>query len=70
MPRPVAPRPSAHSVGGAPLAAARFAALASLALGARADSTADGGNVLAAIIGTLIGLYFVFSGLGAYSRRL
>jgi hypothetical protein len=37
---------------------------------ARADSTSDGGNALAAVLGVALGLYALFLGLGTYSRRL
>lgn len=48
----------------------RLLALASALAVARADSTSDGGNALAAVLGVAIGLYALFLGLGTYSRRL
>ena len=47
----------------------RLAALACLLAVARADSTSDGGNALAAVLGAAIGVYALLLGLGTVSRR-
>lgn len=52
-----------------PSGLARLAALSCALAVARADSTSDGGNALAAVLGLAISLYALFVGLGAVSRR-